>query len=97
MPITPRFAFYLSHNERNQGYIPIPGPLVQELNRRTRFHCEQWFIPWQGEIRDFWFEEAPAPEDRWENTPEGQRAAELRKEHEEMERRYRERMESKGE
>lgn len=94
MPLTPRHALYLSHNKRISGFQPLTGRLVQELNRRTRFHCDKWFVPWQGEVRDSWFEEAPPPEDRWENTPEGKRAIEQRQQHEEFKRLHNERFES---
>jgi Protein of unknown function (DUF4238) len=76
MPLTPKYALYLSHNEKIGGYRRVPAKAVQEINRRTRFHCDQWFIPWKGEIRQEWFDPGTPPDDRWENTPEGKRAAE---------------------
>jgi hypothetical protein len=92
MPLTPHYALYLSHNEKIGGYRRLPGKLVQEFNRRTRFHCDHWFVSWQGEIRESWFDEGTPPEDRWENTPAGIRAAEQCKKQEELERQYNERM-----
>ena len=68
MPLTPKFALYLSHYEKITGYLNVPARVVQDLNRRTRFHCEQWFISQNGEVREEWFEVIPLPEDRWENS-----------------------------
>jgi uncharacterized protein DUF4238 len=87
MPLTPQYALYLSHNKKISGYRTLTGHLVQEMNRRTRFHCDQWFVSWQGEIRRFWFEQAALPEDRWENSPEGKSAMEQSKKYQEDERR----------
>lgn len=91
MPLTPNCALYLSHNDRISGYRQLPAKIVQELNRRTRFRCDQWFIPWQGEVREEWFDAGTPPEDRWENTPEGKRAAEQKQEHDELRRQFEER------
>lgn len=76
MALTPKYALYLSHNDTMSGYRELPAKLVQEVNRRTRCHCDQWFISWRGEVRQEWFDAGTPPEDRWENTPEGKRAAE---------------------
>ena len=94
MPLTPQYALYLSHNERIGGFQPLTSSLVQELNRRTRFHCGQWFVSWQGEVRDFWFIGAPPPEDRWENTPEGKGAIEQRQQDEKLKKLHEERLAS---
>jgi hypothetical protein len=90
MPLTPQFALFLSHNDKFSGYRELPANVVQELNRHTRFHCDQWFVSWQGEVRDEWFDVRTPPEDRWENSPEGRRAAEQRDKHEELRRLYEE-------
>jgi hypothetical protein len=88
MPLTPKYALYLSHNDKVSGYRPLSAKVVLEFNRRTRFHCDKWFVSWQGEVRDEWFDAGTLPEDRWENTPEGKRAAEQRKKHDELRRQH---------
>jgi hypothetical protein len=90
MPLTPRYAVFLSHDEKISGYRQLSERVVQEFNRRTRFHCDQWFVSWQGEVREEWFDAGTPPEDRWENSPEGKRAAEQRERHDELRRRYEE-------
>lgn len=75
MPLTPHHALFLSHNDRITGYLQLPSRIVRELNRRTRFHCDQWFISRHGEILQEWFEAGIPPEDRWENSVEGKRDA----------------------
>jgi hypothetical protein len=91
MPLTPRYAVFLSHDDKISGYRQLSERVVQEFNRRTRFHCDQWFVSWQGEVREEWFDAGTPPEDRWENSPEGKRAAEQRERHDELRRRYEER------
>ncbi len=59
MPLTPKYALYLSHNDKISGYRQLPARLVQEVNRRTRFHCDQWFISWRGEVRQEWLTYRP--------------------------------------
>lgn len=71
MPLTPKHTLYLSHDQRIQGYKQVSGKIVQELNRRTRFHCDKWFVSWKGEVRPEWFDPGVPPEGRWENAPEG--------------------------
>jgi len=91
MPLTPRYALLLSHDEKISGYRQLPSRVVQEFNRRTRFHCDRWFVSWQGEVREEWFDPGIPPEDRWENSPEGRRTAERREKHDELRRGYEER------
>ena len=88
MPLTPRHALFLSHDVKISGYRQLPAKLVQEFNRRTRFHCDQWFVSCKGEVREEWFDAGTPPEDRWENSAEGKRAAEQRQRHDELRRPY---------
>jgi hypothetical protein len=92
MPLTPKYSLYLSRNDKVSGYRQLPANIVQELNRRTRFHCDQWFISWKGEVRPEWFDPRTPPEDRWENTPEGKRRAEQQRKYDELRHRYEERL-----
>jgi hypothetical protein len=88
MPLTPQCALFLSHDDKISGYRQLSARVVQEFNRRTRFQCDQWFVSWQGEVRAEWFDTGTPPEDRWENSAEGKRAAEQREKHEELRRSY---------
>jgi hypothetical protein len=91
MPLGPRHMLFMSHGELS-GYRAIPGRAAQELNRRTRFHCDEWFVPWQGEVRTQWFDRGTPPDDRWENTAEGRQALEQKRQVDELQRRYEERL-----
>jgi hypothetical protein len=86
LPLTPQHLMFLSHRPNITGYRPTTEKVVEEFNRRTRAYCDQWFISWQGEIRSYWFETGTLPEDRWENTPEGKKAAEQRAKFEKLRR-----------
>ena len=88
LPLTPRYALLLSHNDKISGYKKATDRLVNEMNRRTRFHCDQFFVSWKGEIRDYWFEQPTLPDDAWENSPGGLEAAKRKREDEELKRRY---------
>jgi hypothetical protein len=79
LPLTPRYLMFLSHRESLLGYRTIPGKMVQEINRRTRAYCDEWFVSWEGEVQPYWFERGTQREDRWENTPEGKQALERKK------------------
>ena len=91
MPLTPRYALFLSHDDKVTGYRQLSAKGIQEFNRRTCFHCDEWFVSWQGEVRQGWFDAGTPPEDRLENSPEGRRAAEQREKHDDLRRRYEER------
>lgn len=97
LPLTPKHALYLSHNEKMSGYRQLTSKIVQEFNRRTRFHCDQWFVSWKGEVRECWFEPGKLPDDCWENTPAGERAVKQNAKYDELRQRYGERLLSEHE
>ncbi|MEO7142261.1 MAG: DUF4238 domain-containing protein [Bryobacteraceae bacterium] len=89
LPLTSNHVLYLSHDEKISGYRQCTSKIVQEFNRRTRFHCDQWFVSWKGEVRDSWFENGKLPDDCWENTPAGERAVKQNAKYDELRQRYR--------
>jgi hypothetical protein len=72
LPLTPQNALIFSHS-RLRGYMRAAPQNVDELNRRVRFGCSQYFISWKGETKPSWFEAGVLPRDAWENTAEGKR------------------------
>lgn len=73
LPLTPHHLLLISHQPRAL-YVDVNSAIVDELNRRTRFHCEEEFVSWKGETRPYWLDPGKPPDDRWENTPEGKAA-----------------------
>jgi len=68
VPLAPRHLAYFSWNEvwrafgksdkefsLNAPYLSIPAPIVDELNRRTRFYCNAAFVTQTKELNPFWF------------------------------------------
>ena len=56
-------------------YLDANEKMVDEFNRRTRFHCAEEFVSWKGETKAYWFEELKAPEGKWENSAEAKASA----------------------
>jgi hypothetical protein len=74
LPLTPQHLLRISHNPRFPLYQDVGQTAVDEVNRRTRFHCNEEFVSWKGETRLYWFDEGKKPDDCWENTEQGKRA-----------------------
>lgn len=87
LPLSPWHMLFLSHNDTLTGYRHIPVTAVHDLNRRTRFHCKDWFISRHKEINEVWLDPGRPPEDIWENTPEGKRAVQESQESERLQQR----------
>jgi len=56
LPVSPRQALLFDHSTGMTGYVPVSQRLVDELNRRTRFHTDQYFVVNRNETRTVWFE-----------------------------------------
>ena len=56
LPLSPRQLLLISHHHDLRGYRPVPAALVDEINRRTRFYCEQVFVSWTDKTRPVWFD-----------------------------------------
>lgn len=53
MPISPQQIVML--NWQISAYATANQQIVDELNRRTRYHCDETFIVCRNETRDAWF------------------------------------------
>ena len=63
LPISPRQMVIISHQDNLEGYIPLyRSTVVDELNRRTRFHCDEYLVVSRNETRPVWFEEREPPD-----------------------------------
>lgn len=78
LPLTPHRALLISHIYR-PGYEEATQQMVDELNARIRFGCDEYFVSQKGIVKDSWFIAAKEPEDSWENSPEGLAAEESRR------------------
>lgn len=64
LPISPRQMILL--NRRGLlGYFDAPEHMVDEYNRRTRFHCTKHFVSDSNPTKPIWFERGVEPEDSW--------------------------------
>jgi hypothetical protein len=74
LPLSPQHLLWISHNPRFPLYQNVGQKTVDEVNRRTRFHCNEEFVSWKGETRPYWFDPGKKPDDCWENTEQGRLA-----------------------
>jgi hypothetical protein len=64
MPITPSRMLLLTHGRTREDYIQIPEigtSFIDEINRRTRFHCDDHFVCRSNDKKDIWFELGTPP------------------------------------
>ncbi len=61
LPASPSQILLLSWHNLT-GYGPIPDDVLDDLNRRTRFYCDEYFICRRNEKRDVWFDPGKPPE-----------------------------------
>jgi hypothetical protein len=67
MPLAPTRLLLLTHEGFAEGYTPILPTLntgmqmVDDWNRRTRFHCDDHFVSNSGEKKDIWFDPGSPP------------------------------------
>jgi hypothetical protein len=64
LPVSPRQIVLLSRRGVS-GYLPASEEIVDELNRRTRFNCAQYFVSDTNTTRPIWFDPGTEPEDSW--------------------------------
>lgn len=57
LPISPKHALFFSYNKKFNGYRGIRDNVVQEINRRTRFHAYEYYVTNQNISSDYWFQE----------------------------------------
>lgn len=65
LPVSPRQLILLSWHKKFGGYYDIPDWVVDELNRRTRGHCDEYFIVRRNIVKDIWLDLGSPPPDDW--------------------------------
>ncbi len=64
LPISPEQIILISWHKEFDGYMELNYELIiDELNRRTRFQCENYFIVNKNIKKDIWFDPCFEPED----------------------------------
>jgi hypothetical protein len=69
MPLAPTRLLLLTHARTAEGYEPILPTLavgmhlIDENNRRTRFHCDEHFVSNSSEKKEIWFDPGAPPPD----------------------------------
>ncbi len=72
LPVSPRQVILLNRRGLS-GYLPVPQRIVDELNRRTRFDCAEYFVNSTDATQRMWFDPGVEPEDSWRKQhPESQ-------------------------
>lgn len=68
LPLSPHQMLLLMHGDNNAPiqYVDVPDNVVSELNRRTRFHCDQHFVGRTTATESYWFDPGAMPDDAWE-------------------------------
>lgn len=63
---SPRQMLLLVHGRGVIGYGAMPGPMVDEMNRRTRAYCSEYFVTNTNATRPIWFDLGEEPKDSWQ-------------------------------
>jgi hypothetical protein len=66
LPLSPRKMIVWARSlnpDPDELYRDAEPPLVDELNRRTRWHCEKHFVVQRNVTKDYWFERGEPPAD----------------------------------
>jgi len=64
LPVSPLQVILLNRRGLS-GYLPVPPRIVDELNRRTRFGCTEYFVNSTNATQPIWFDLGVEPEDSW--------------------------------
>lgn len=67
LPVSPKQTILLSRHDYT-GYIDVHERIVEEFNRRTRFHADEYFVVNSNMKMVFWFDPGEEPPDSWEKT-----------------------------
>ena len=67
LPISPK-QLILLNRQGIRGYIDLLPPFADEINRGTRFNCDEYFIVNSNCKKEYWFNKGKEPEDSWEKT-----------------------------
>jgi hypothetical protein len=68
VPISPIQVLMFVHGPTQVSYLEVGDDIVAEINRRTRFHCNSYFIARRAYLERCWFDPGQMPEDAWERT-----------------------------
>lgn len=64
LPISPGYMAFLTWSTKINTYIDVPDRVVDELNRRTRFFAEQYFVVRRQITKPIWFDPGKPPSQR---------------------------------
>jgi len=64
LPVSPQ-QLVLLNRKGLRGYRDVPERIVDEYNRRTRFHCTEYFVSNSNVTKSIWFDRRVEPEDSW--------------------------------
>jgi hypothetical protein len=70
MPIAPSRLVLFTHGRASEGYFPVVTSLecglhvIDDLNRRARFHCDSHFVANSDRKKDIWFDSGSPPPGR---------------------------------
>jgi hypothetical protein len=64
LPVSPRQLVLLNRRGLS-GHRDVPERAVDELNRRTRFQCAEYFVSRSNATKPIWFDPGVAPQDSW--------------------------------
>lgn len=67
LPISPTQIIWLNRRSL-RGYRPCNSFVVDQLNTRTRFHADKYFVVNRNEIKPVWFDPGVEPDNSWERT-----------------------------
>lgn len=65
MPVSPTECILLNR-QGITGYMNVDIDVVNDLNRRLRFHASEHYIVNKEHVNDMWFDEGEEPNDSWE-------------------------------
>ena len=67
-PISPKQALLLTHGEQGLlEYRDVDAKVISEVNRRTRFSCDDGFVVQDGQMDPYWFDVGQRPKNSWED------------------------------
>jgi hypothetical protein len=67
-PVSPKQALLLTQGEQGKvEYRDVDAKVIREVNRRTRFSCDDGFLVQDGQVDPYWFDVGQRPKDSWED------------------------------
>lgn len=56
-PVSPNQLLMFTHGEPSLSYHDVPDAIVSEVNRRTRFSCNEYFVVRRAYLEPYWFDQ----------------------------------------